>query len=369
MSADGQLSDQPTLDLNLQDEKQERLEAEKATVIRAVASAKFDTIQERVAWVLNHFANTRNSDITLQLKYWEHFEPDLYDSSAIKPEDMYKLTRLTSLQRARAKVQNSYGLFQASPDVKRRRGKLSEEEKERAVAQQPDHPIFAVYMDESGKTQENLVVGSVWFPHAGELGSLTLAIQDLKRRYHFKGELHFKEINASKLPFYKELARLLSREANTFSFKAVSVERRGVSSTANALKELSYVLLLNGVKHELDSGRAVLPRKLQLLKDAEEPGSDKLALAWLKDRMGAAAVNHFGGELEPDVFEVEDSELSEALQVADLFTSSINRQLNATGKRNQPKDEFAEYFLNTINLTSATTKDEGSNDNIYHLIL
>ena len=96
MSADGQLSDQPTLDLNLQDEKQERLEAEKATVIRAVASAKFDTIQERVAWVLNHFANTRNSDITLQLKYWEHFEPDLYDSAAIKPDDMYKLTRLTS---------------------------------------------------------------------------------------------------------------------------------------------------------------------------------------------------------------------------------------------------------------------------------
>lgn len=83
---------------------------------RAVLSAKFDTIQERVAWILNHFPDTRNSDITLQLKYWDRFEPDLYDGRAIEPDDMYKLTRLTSLQRARAKIQNSYGLFQASPD-------------------------------------------------------------------------------------------------------------------------------------------------------------------------------------------------------------------------------------------------------------
>lgn len=366
---DGQPSDQPTLDLDLEVEKQERLETEKATVVRAVASAKFDTIQERVAWVLNHFPNTRNSDITLQIKYWERFEPDLYDGRAVKPEDMYKLTRLTSLQRARAKIQNSYGLFQASPDVKRRRGKLSEEEKEKAAAQQPDHPIFAVYADESGKTQEHLVVGSMWFPYAEELGSLTLAVQNLKHEYGFKGELHFKEINANKLPFYKDLARLLSREANTFSFKAVSVERRGTGNPASALRELFYVLLLNGVRHELDSGRAVLPRKLQLLKDAEEPGSDKLMLVWLKDQMDSAAVNHFDGELEPDIFMVEDSKLSVALQVTDLFTSSINRRLNATGDKTQPKDEFAKYFLDAVNLSSATTKEEGIGDAVYHLTL
>lgn len=40
---------QLTLDLDLTDEKQKRLEAEKTALIRAVASAKLDTIQERVA--------------------------------------------------------------------------------------------------------------------------------------------------------------------------------------------------------------------------------------------------------------------------------------------------------------------------------
>ena len=105
------------------------------------------------------------------------------------------------------------------------------------------------------------------------------------------------------------------------------------------------------------------------MKDAEEPGSDKLLLAWLKDRMVAAAANHFDGGLEPDVFEVENSRRSEALQVADLFTSSINRRLNAAGGKKQPKDDFAEYFVETINLTPAVTKDEGGGDAVYHLML
>jgi len=338
-------------------------------VERAVLSAKFDTIQERVAWVLNHFPDTRNSDITLQIKYWERFEPDLYDGRAVELEDMYKLTRLTSLQRARAKIQNSYGLFQASPDVRRRRGKLSEEEKEKAAAQQPDLPIFAVYADESGKTQEHLVVGSVWFPRAEDLGSLTLAIQALKGRHDFKGELHFKDINRTKIPFYKELARLLGQEATTFSFKAVSVARRGIGNVDHALRDLYYVLLREGVRHEVESGRAMLPRKLQFLKDAEEPGSDKLLLEEVKDSMFAASANQFDNKLEPGTFEIEDSRLSELLEVADLFTSSVSRRLNATSGKTQPKDEFADYFVQAINFTLATTKDEARGDAVYHLTL
>ena len=46
MIEEGQSPDQPTLDLELRNEKQERLEAEKVATVRAVASAKFDTIRE-----------------------------------------------------------------------------------------------------------------------------------------------------------------------------------------------------------------------------------------------------------------------------------------------------------------------------------
>ena len=156
-----------------------------------------------------------------------------------------KPSRNTLLNRVRAKIQNSYGLFQANSEVRRRRGKLSEEEKEQAVSQQPDVPIFAVYADESGKTQDHLVVGSMWFPYAAELSSITLSIQRLKESYGFKGELHFR-INSRRLDFYIKLAKLPGERANTYSFKAVNVRRRGIANVADAFGDLYYHLLLEG---------------------------------------------------------------------------------------------------------------------------
>jgi len=66
---------------------------------------------------------------------------------------------------------------------------------------------------------------------------------------------------------------------------------------------------------------------------------------------------------------VEDSKLSEALQVTDLFTGSISRRLNATASKDHPRDGFAEYFAQAVNLTSAATKDEQRGDVVYHLTL
>lgn len=77
---------------------------------------------------------------------------------------------------------------------------------EQVVAQQRDVPVFAIYADESSKTQEHFAVSNVWFPYAVDLAFLTLGIQCLKKNYGFKRELHFTETNSTKLPFYKRLA-------------------------------------------------------------------------------------------------------------------------------------------------------------------
>ena len=82
--------------------KEEQLEAEREAVLASVAAAKLDTLQEKVAWVLNHFPKTRNSDVALQIHYWEEFEPELGGGASIRKADLFTLTRLTSLTRARA---------------------------------------------------------------------------------------------------------------------------------------------------------------------------------------------------------------------------------------------------------------------------
>lgn len=143
--------------------REERLTAERERLIAAMATGKTDRMLERVAFVLSRHPEARDSDIALQLHFWQTYEPDLFAELEDEPKTLYRLTRLTSLARARARIQNTHKLFLASDAVRKRRGSLSDEERERFMNPPEPDPLLTVYADESGKTDANLVVGSVWF--------------------------------------------------------------------------------------------------------------------------------------------------------------------------------------------------------------
>jgi len=342
--------------------KEEQVEQEREALLEGVSAGKFDTLQERVAWILNHYPDARDSDVALQLEYWETFQPELLDGEYIRKKDLYQLARLTSLTRARAKIQNTYRLFLASPEVRKHRGKLSEEEREKAGEQRPAYPLFAVYADESGKTGKFLIVGSVWFLHPPEILSFMRTVEAWRKTREFTEEFHFNTISSAKLPHYLAFADLLVQNSTALSFKAVSVERVGIRKIEEALEQLYYLLLVRGVEHEHSTGRAPLPRGIQLWKDLEEPGKDKLFLAALDDKLLQASTSRFKNQLSVDDLKAIDSKGQILVQIADLYTSSINRALNAEGKREGPKDQFADYFLKALGLPNGPTTKETDGD-------
>ena len=305
----------------------------------------------------------------MQLIYWRLFDSDIYSGGPIDPDDLYRLTKSGSLQRARAKIQNTYRLFQASPRVRRQRGMLEELEKEKAVEQRPSYEIFAVYADESGKTQDNLVVGSVWFLHGPETATMTRKVEEAKKRRSFDGELHFKKISRSNLPVYMEAANILAANSSTVSIKAISVERKGIARVNDALTDLYYLLLVNGIEHEHETGRGPLPRMLQLWKDAEESGSDRLLLENVRDRITQASKARFDDELKIDHFEAVGSEALVLIQLADLLTSSISRVLNTAGDRNSPKDQFANHLLELLGMPNGPSEEKVLGDMTYYMSL
>ena len=132
--------------------KKLRINSERQELLENISSSSVNTLRDKVAWILNHYPDARDSDITLQLKYWETFYPDKYDGQSIKPSDLYNLPHLTSLSRERARIQNQYNLFVAIPEVRKIRGTLSDEEREKSIEDKPTYPLFVVYMDDSGKT-------------------------------------------------------------------------------------------------------------------------------------------------------------------------------------------------------------------------
>jgi hypothetical protein len=304
----------------------------------------------------------------LQIRYWKNFQTNLFAGGEIGISEYYRLAKLTTLTRARATIQNGLKLFQATDEVKKRRKQLQEGERANAIKKRPNCRQYAIYMDESGKNQDNLIVGSMWFLHSMETLKIHQLLDDWGKSHSINYELHFKSITEAKLPHYLELADLIAANSAMLSFKSISVPRRGIANIHDALLRLSSHLLIRGIEHENATRRATLPRGLSVCKDAEEIGLDKIFAAELSDRIRQAAASEFHGDLYVDEFTAENSADNIHLQITDLFTSSIGRQLNASGDRNHPKDRFADYFLAKLGHTRIT-KSEAIGDMMAHIVL
>lgn len=325
--------------------KEERLAQEKAEILLRVADARLDTLTTQVAWILNHYPETRDSDITLQIQYWKTFEPDKFGGSYISVDDLYKLKRLTSITRSRATIQNTHKLFVASDEVRKRRGTLEEEEKDKHIKASSSRPTYTVYADESGKSGTYLIVGSLWLLNGIESRNISKDLADWRGKTSFKDEIHFANISNTNVARYYEILDILYKRSAAISFKAIELTRSGLSNPQSALDDMFYHLIVRGVEHEHASGRAPLPRNFQLWKDAEEESKDKLFIANLADRLGNASTSRFSDNFYVTEMFCIDSKKSELVQLADLFTASVNRLVNSPGSGAHVKDAFAKEFL------------------------
>lgn len=349
--------------------REERVALERQRLVDAISSGRTDRLLERVAWVLSRHPATRDSDIALQLVYWQEYEPELYVKLEDDPKVLYQLTRLTSISRARARIQNTHRLFVASDKVRRRRGTLSEEERERFMNPVPPDPLLMVYADESGKTDAHLVVGSVWFLDPSDTVTAYNRISAWRRERGFEEELHFSKLSQRTLGYYQEVVELLLGSVAGLSFKSVSVSRAGVANVAEALDHLFVELLRRGVEHEHTTGRAPLPRRLTVYKDLEEPGRDALLMARMRTALLTASATEFNGELRVEVLEPVRSDGQPLIQIADLYTASVNRVLARAATSAKAKDVFADYFLGRVRGPTAVTATEQVGDMEVHLRL
>lgn len=339
------MNDQDSADIS--DSKEERIEREKQEVLSRVLSGQIKNIRDRVAYILNYSNETRNSDIELLWTYWETFERDKLSTSTVSKEQMKELARVTSLSRIRAKIQNEYKLFQADDTVRRFRGKLEEDKRIETIEDKPSGiGMYGVYIDETGKNQEYLSVGSLWLLkfNLSVTYSFQMSLVAWKKEKQIDFEFHFKDLTKSRLPFYKEFFTKFLISFPETGFKLIVVNNKGFSDKIKAITDLTYHLISKGIEHEDTTGRAPLPRNLQVWIDEEEKGSDQLKIENIKERLRSQNIKG----LYLQEFEAVSSKDNFFIQIADLFTASINRKLHSTTTTHF-KDEFADFVLDNLN--------------------
>lgn len=338
--------------------KELKKELEKNQLQVKIQSGELDTKLSRVAYVLNLYPDTRNSDVTLQLKYWEEFQ-GYTQGETIAPGKIYEMERLTSISRARAKIQNEFNLYQpTSQKVKRYRQDKEELEKEKALATKPSFPSLYIYADESGKTgsEKYAVVGSLWIPGTTRARELNLHIKEWvaskeKEGIKIPNEFHFTEMKKMQLEIYKEFFSELLAQSDIFSFKVVAANKSKIrtKNLDETIFSLYYQIVHFGVEHEVSTGRMGLPRDVFYYKD-EDKGTDKLRIAELQQLLTERFKQTFEDQLKLADFNSLPSKAFYLVQIADLVTGSVSRYLNRKEEDSKNyKDEFAEFVLSSLN--------------------
>jgi hypothetical protein len=340
-----------------------RLDEIRRRINERVAASQLNDLQDRVAWILNRFPDTRDNDVTLALTYWRLFDETDEDEPL---HALHGITRLTSIVRGRAKLQNTLGLFRGTERVRvLRAGLQDEEQREYRRTTQPSHPTLTVFMDETGKSDRYLMVGGLWAlePYQEMVLAKEVAIWKLANEIK---EIHFTEVSRREADRYLDLVDWLANRMATFGFKYLAVERRGAPK--DALNLLFYHLLAEGIDHEVQTGRCTLPRRLVVWKDREDESADGLLLADIKDRLMAASHPRYGGQLDVGELEAIPSESNSCLQVADLLLGSVNRCLNGSGLTgNGYKDDLARKVIAAFDIQVGPTQQVGGMSCQLHL--
>ncbi len=343
--------------------KEVELEEKRRKLKKKVATRQLDTIQSKVAFILSSFPEARNSDVSLQIHYWQVFQPNLLSGDVVSLQALYSPERLTSLTRARATIQNDYKLYlPTSEKVARQRKQLDEEQRKKYKPIDPDVPAVSVYADESGKNQDYLVVGSVWVLVPSEEYRLYKEMRDWKEENNFDHELKFNKISKSNRNRYSEFIDRFVVQEGLFGFKAIAMQSAGIADDQAALADLFYFLLRRGIEHEHSTGRAPLPRKLTFIKDFEEEGYDNRLMALITERIENASEAVLDGELNLEAAYAEQSKGIMGLQIADLIAGCVSRTINEPAPEKGWKDRFAEKTLMHVGMDRGLEIKETFND-------
>ncbi|MGF6534298.1 hypothetical protein P3T20_005102 [Paraburkholderia sp. GAS206C] len=327
-----------------------RLKA-KESLIASLAGGDFSNQQTRVAHILNLHPAARNSDVALSLKYWETFQPELYNPEGIKPADFFKLDRVPFLVRARAKIQNEYELFQAEDPVRRRRKGRENDMRDAVLGDDVPRQTLQVFSDETGKTEEHVIIGSVWVLSGRAVYDVTKAIKDWQAGSKFaKREVHFSAFGRGDMNAVDDYLNTVAANREFLSFKLMAMPKRNSRrSIEEIVQRLHEMMLVRGLRHEIESGRVGMPRHVGVTVD-EEQSIDRIVLSEIRNTVAEAVERaHLDGVTLDERFNAVSSKESALIQLADVIAGATNRRLNFRGDRNF-KDDIADRVMDVLGL-------------------
>ncbi|MCM1010041.1 MAG: DUF3800 domain-containing protein [Fusobacterium sp.] len=344
------------------------------TIINSEPTDKFN-ILSLLAYMLWQYPNTRNSDITLALEFYKKFYPEIVKESLIKFEDFFKIPKMYDIQRARAKIQNTEGLFPAKESVIQKRIK-KEQEYRLYFKNENTEPLtnpsdYYIYFDESGKTDKYFILAGILINSEISNKYFSDKLNIIKTRLNKKynqniKELKFTSIDKKNINFHKEFITNLFEEDVLPTFVSIIIENKGLkqSSQKKKTENLLRIILLDSitsviVRTTCCSSFGNTKASLNIILDKDGAGYDTLELENFKQDLISSINKQFKYFVSLDSFGYNDSKENILIQLADLYASSLNNifsDIPETSENAKCKKQFAQLLIELIGLKSLEDK-------------
>lgn len=339
--------------------------------------------KDKIAYILWQDSSSRNSDIYLAIQFYKKFYPEYVKDNILKLDDLFKIPKMYDIQRTRAEIQNSEGLFPATDEVRKNRAKREaefntyyRETKRKTLKALPD---YYIYFDESGKTDKYFVLAGVLLNGESNNNAQRLRFNKLKKSLSEKhnltiNELKFTDIKQRNLVFYKELLDIAFKDGSPFVFVSILVENSGLkrNSEKNKTKELLEILLKGQlasllVRATCSSPYASNKAKINIIQDKDGSGRDIMQSENIRLRIDSQLKQSYRYLIQLESLIDVDSKENILVQLADLYASSINNvfsELPDNSESAKCRKEFAKYFLEKIGLKKITQEFSDKKSNI-----
>lgn len=348
-----------------------RLDKERRSLIESLQGpGEPGPLKQRVVRMLSRFPEARNDDDELWERLVRTYAPQEVDEEGRVHLSSFKaLPRRYDAQRARAHIQNSLGLFLASPEIEEARRKRAEEEGARYSPRNLKAERLFVFCDESQKTKTDryLTVGSVWVRSQEDRDAIQGYLGDWRHRSGAgTDEFHLSKLKSSeRLDRYVEFFETIQERSDVVAFRAVVLDQQNVRcSTEDMVREAHRHLLQRSVEFDLERRRLTPGRQLVVYKDSD--GADHLAVENLRNQIRADLRDYHHGSFVLTDLQALDSKDSDLIQVADLFAGAVARAWRRVedpgeGPQKNAKEEFTNVLCKRLGLARCrpTTRDSG----------
>jgi len=322
---------------------EEALNKKRQQLLAAIARSEFGDVEQKVAFILQRFPETRESYVGLCIRYWQRFNAEVLERWNLANLDfLFELDRLETIGRVRREIQNRLQLFRGLEATAQYRLLYQKNLQEYLAAHKGVIPEVRFYLDETGNEGNKAYTGVAgvcamnWRQY--EMHAAALAQW---RRTQGPEPIHFVEIGSDRTARAMGLLKELEQRRSGLLFMGYAFRTQG--PTREAMFSLFAQLVMDSLHRLKHLGSLNEPRLLRLVKETE-PGFDSMYLEKLNKHLTELVGLDFPSQFVVQPVEAVVKGREVLLECADLIAGGMQRR--ALLKGHNPKDVLAEAVFN-----------------------